>query len=52
MDGIVQSKMSFNFGNKFPLSGNAKRFKARKGKKDFMQEEDKIITSEIKPHDI
>jgi hypothetical protein len=36
--------------DKFPLSGNVKRSKVRKGKKGFMQGEDEIITSETSRH--
>jgi hypothetical protein len=45
--GLCISKWALILEDKFSLSGNVKCYKARKGKKDFMQEEDGIITFEI-----
>jgi hypothetical protein len=44
--GLCISKWALILEDKFSLSGNVKCYKARKGKKDFMQEEDGIITFE------
>jgi hypothetical protein len=42
---LYNPKWALILEDKFTLSGNAKRFKVRKGKKGFMQGEDEIITS-------
>jgi hypothetical protein len=45
--GLYNLKWALILEDKFPLSGNPKRFKARKKKKNgFMQGEDEIIISE------